>query len=81
MDVNDVAMDIANNEFDKAHCLESWKEARDGRGEVSVVRNLANLVFHALQRWTTLHDTLLQLYWDGNRYLTICEEEALTLRQ
>ena len=33
IDTNDVAMDIANNEFDKAHCVGSWKEACDGRGE------------------------------------------------
>lgn len=36
--MNDIAMAIANNEFDKAHCVESWKEAYDGEGDVSIGR-------------------------------------------
>jgi hypothetical protein len=33
IDTNDFAMGFANNELDKAHCVGSWKESRDGRRE------------------------------------------------
>jgi hypothetical protein len=33
IDANDFAMDTINNEFDKAYCVGSWKEARGGRRE------------------------------------------------
>jgi len=33
IDTNDFAIESVNNEFDKAHCVGSWKEVRDGRRE------------------------------------------------
>jgi hypothetical protein len=38
MGANDYAMDLVGNEFDKAHYVESRKEAHDSRGDLSIGR-------------------------------------------
>jgi hypothetical protein len=40
IDTNNFAMGIANNNFNKAHCVGSSKQARDGRRESAVSKTI-----------------------------------------